>query len=51
MKIYRVGKDFDYIRKYGMVSRSIVIINEKKKIEKLSKEAIAKAIEEAVTNN
>ena len=29
VKIYRAGQDFDYIKKYGAVSKSMLIINEK----------------------
>lgn len=47
-KIYVVGKDFDYIRKYGPIMKSVVIINEKKKIDNLSKKSIEDAFEEAI---
>ena len=30
VKIYRAGKDFDYIPKYGAVTKSMLVINEKK---------------------
>lgn len=29
VKIYRAGTDFDYIKKYGAVSKSMLVINEK----------------------
>lgn len=48
MKIYRTGEDFDYIPKYGAVSRSMLIINEKKAVTKLTKPAVRKAFEEAL---
>ena len=48
VKIYYAGKDFDYIKKYGVIFKGTMIINEKKKIDKLSKDNIEKAIEEAV---
>ncbi len=48
VKIYRLGQDFDYIRKYGAVLKSLIIVNEKKKIEDLSKGKIEKAFEEAL---
>lgn len=51
LKIYRVGKDFEYIKKYGMVMKSMIVINEKKKIQNLSERVIAKAIEAAVINS
>ncbi len=47
MKIYKVGKDFEYIRKYGPVMKSILIINEKKKIENVNRDTIRKAFQEA----
>lgn len=47
-KIYYAGKDFDYIKKYGAIMKGTMIINEKKKIDHLSKAIIEKAIEEAV---
>jgi hypothetical protein len=48
IKIYFAGKDFDYIRKYGPVTRGTLIINGKKRFDTLSREIIEKAISEAV---
>ena len=48
VKIYRAGEDFDYIPKYGAVSRSMLIINEKKAVTKLTKPAVRKSFEEAL---
>jgi len=48
VKIYYAGKDFDYIKKYGMVSKGTMIINGRKKLDNLSRAIIEKAIEEAV---
>lgn len=48
VKIYRVGTDFDYIKKYGAVSKSMLIINEKKAVTKLTKQAVRNAFEEAL---
>ena len=48
MKIYRAGQDFDYIKKYGAVSKSMLIINEKKAVTKLTKLAVRQAFEEAL---
>lgn len=48
VKIYRAGRDFDYLKKYGMISRGTMIINEKKKYDSLNKEVIEKAIQAAV---
>lgn len=46
--IYKAGKDFDYIKKYGTVTKSMVVINEKKAVTKLTKPAIRQAFEEAL---
>lgn len=48
VKIYYAGKDFDYVRRYGMITKGTMIINEKKKYETLSRDIIEKAIENAV---
>lgn len=48
VKIYRAGTDFDYIPKYGAVSKSMLIINEKKAVTKLTKPAVRQAFEEAL---
>jgi len=48
VKIYHAGKDFDYIKKYGAVSKGTMIINGRKKLDNLSRSIIEKAIEEAV---
>ena len=48
VKIYRAGKDFDYIKKYGTTTKSMLIINEKKAITKLTKPAVRQAFEEAL---
>jgi hypothetical protein len=46
--IYYAGKDFDYLKKYGMITRGTMIINGKKKYENLSRDIIEKAISDAV---
>lgn len=48
LRIYYAGRDFEYVKKYGVIYKGTLIINEKKKIEKLSKENIEKAIADAV---
>ena len=48
VRIYRAGKDFDYIKKYGAITKSMLIINEKKAITKLTKPAVRQAFEEAL---
>ena len=40
IKIYVAGEDFDYIPKYGAVSSTILVINEKEKITDISKTTI-----------
>ena len=45
VKVYKAGKDFDYIPKYGAVTKSMVVI---KAVTKLTKPAIRKAFEEAL---
>ena len=51
VRLYYAGKDFDYLRKYGMINKGTMIINGKKKFENLSGEIIEKAIEEAVRDS
>ena len=46
--IYRAGKDFDYIKKYGAVTKSMLVINERKAVTKLTKPAVREAFEEAL---
>lgn len=48
VRIYKAGKDFDYIPKYGAVTKSMLIINERKAITKLTKPAVREAFEEAL---
>ena len=48
VKIYHSGVDTDYVAKYGAISKSMLIINERKAIAKLSKSAVRKAFEEAL---
>lgn len=47
-KIYYAGKDVSYIRKYGPIMKGTLIVNEKKKIDRLSKAIIEKAIEDSI---
>lgn len=46
--IYRAGKEFDYIKKYGAVTKSMIVINEKKAVTKLNKKTVREAFEEAL---
>ncbi|SHH96646.1 hypothetical protein SAMN02745196_02144 [Clostridium collagenovorans DSM 3089] len=40
VKVYKAGKDFDYIRKYGLMSKSVLIIDESQVVENLNKKVI-----------
>lgn len=48
LKMYRTGKDMDYIRKYGMIYVGTMIINEKIFIKNLNRKSIDKAIDDAI---
>lgn len=48
VKIYQAGKDFSYIKKYGMITKGTLIINQKKKFDRLSKDTIERVILEAI---
>lgn len=48
LKIYYAGKDFDYIPKYGQISRGTLIIQEKQYYDELSRRIIEKAVLEAI---
>jgi len=48
LKIYYVGKDFDYLPKYGQILRGTMIINEKDRYEELSRKQIEQAVSEAL---
>lgn len=48
VSIYYAGKDFDYLKKYGMISKGTMIINGTKKYENLTREIIEKVISQAV---
>lgn len=48
VSIYYAGKDFGYLKKYGMISKGTMIVNGKKRYDNLTKEVIEKAIGEAM---
>ncbi|MEF9917585.1 MAG: thioredoxin-like (seleno)protein SaoT [Lachnospiraceae bacterium] len=48
VKTYRAGTDFEYISKYGAVTKSMLVINESKAITKLTKASVESAFEEAL---
>lgn len=49
VKIYYAGKDVGYIQKYGPIFKGTMIINERKKITRITKKTIEKEIAEAVS--
>ncbi len=48
--IYKAGKDFGYIKKYGPTTKSMLVINESKAIKNINKDTITQAFEEAVNS-
>jgi hypothetical protein len=48
VKLYFAGKDFDYLKKYGMISKGTMIINGKTKYDNLNKEVIKEAVARAI---
>jgi hypothetical protein len=46
--LYVAGKDFDYLKKYGMISKGTMIIDGKTKYDNLNREIIEEAIDKAV---
>lgn len=50
VKIYSQGKDMEALKKYGMVFQGTMIINEKKKVTRLSIKNIRNEISQAVDN-
>jgi hypothetical protein len=47
VKIYRVGKDFGYLEKYGIITKGTLIIDGTERIEDLSRGVIEAAMTEA----
>lgn len=50
VKLYQAGKDFSYVKKYGIITKGTLIINQRKKYDRLSKDVIERAIEEVINN-
>jgi len=48
LKIYYMGKDFDYLPKYGVINRGTLIINEKDRYDDLSRRTIERAVKAAL---
>jgi len=48
LKIYYMGKDFDYLPKYGPISRGTLIINEQERFDELNRRVIERAVNVAM---
>ncbi len=48
LKIYYMGKDFDYLLKYGPINRGTLIINERERFDDLSRRVIEGAVKVAL---
>lgn len=48
LKIYYMGKDFDYLPKYGPVSRGTLIINGQQRYDDLNRRVIEQAVLSAI---
>lgn len=48
LKIYYMGKDFDYLSKYGPVNRGTLIIDESERYDELSRRVIEGAVNVAL---
>ena len=48
VSIYHAGRDFEYLKKYGLITRGTMIVNGTQKYEDLSGENIEKAITRAM---
>lgn len=48
VKLYTAGKDFSYVKKYGLITKGTMIIGQKKKYDRLNKKSIEKAILDAI---
>lgn len=51
VKIHYAGRDFEYLKKYGPINKGTMIVNGKKRFDVLSRDIIAKAIEDAVRSD
>lgn len=48
LKIYQVGRDFEYLRKYGNITRGTMIVNQRLKTERLDRSDVEKLIRQAL---
>ncbi|MDO8949997.1 MAG: thioredoxin-like (seleno)protein SaoT [Actinomycetota bacterium] len=47
-RFYVAGKDFDYVRRYGVITRGTLIVNETVRYEEPSRGVIERAVAEAM---
>ena len=48
-RIYYAGRDFDYISKYGVITRGTLVVDGRIRVEDLSRRTIEAAIDEAAS--
>jgi hypothetical protein len=48
LHVYTAGKDFDYVRRYGVITRGTLIVDGVKRFEEPTRTTIERAIAEAV---
>ena len=48
LKIYYAGKDFDYLPKYGPITRGTMIVDGKDRYEDLTRRTIERVVSEAI---
>jgi len=49
LSIYHVGKDFEYLTKYGQILRGTLIINESDKFEDVSRKRMSAILSKALS--
>lgn len=49
VKLYTAGKDFSYVKKYGLITKGTMIVNQKKKYDRLNSKIIEKIILEELS--
>ena len=49
-RVYEAGKDVEYVQKYGVMTSSILIINESEAVTEHSKAAVLEAFEKAAAS-
>jgi hypothetical protein len=48
LHVYAAGKDFDYVRRYGVITRGTLIVDGVRRFEEPTRATIERAIAEAV---